>query len=53
MFREGDIMFINTKNINRTRSNMKLDHRNIRFYKVEKVLAPLIYKLELLILMRI
>ena len=46
-------MFINTKNINTTRPNMKLDHRNIGFYKVEEVLLLLIYKLKLLILMRI
>ena len=32
---------------------MKLDYLNIRPYKVKEVLVPLIYKLELLILMRI
>ena len=46
-------MFINAENINKTRSNIKLDHRNIGLYKVEKMLSPLVYKLELLILMRI
>ena len=30
-------MFINIKNINKVRSSIKLDHRNIRAYKVEYV----------------
>ena len=46
-------MFINIKNINRARSSIKLDHRNIRPYRVKKVLSPLVYNLELLILVRI
>ena len=46
-------MFINIKNINKTRPSVKLDYRNIKPYRVEKILSSLIYKLELLILMRI
>ena len=47
------MMFINIKNINKARPSMKLDHRNIRLYKVKEVLLSLIYKLELLVLVRI
>ena len=46
-------MFINTKNINKTRPSMKLNYRNIGPYRVKEVLSPLGYKLELLILVRI
>ena len=41
------MMFINVKNINKTRPSVKLDHRNIRPYRVKKVLSSLVYKLEL------
>ena len=47
------MVFINTKNINRARSSVKLDYRNIRPYKVKEMLSSLIYKLELPALMRI
>ena len=47
------MMFINIKNINKTRPSVKLNHRNIRLYKVKEILLSLIYKLELLILVRI
>ena len=47
------MVFINIKNINKTRPNMKLDHRNIRPYKVKEILLSLVYKLELLALVRI
>ena len=46
-------MFINAENINKARSNIKLNHRNIRPYRVEEVLSSLVYKLELPTLMRI
>ena len=51
--REGDMVFINVKNINRARSNVKLDHRNIGPYRVEEVLSSLVCKLELLVSVRI
>ena len=47
------MVFINIKNINKAGSSIKLDYRNIRLYKVKKMLLSLVYKLELLILMRI
>ena len=53
IFRKGDMVFINTKIINKTRSNVKLDYRNIGPYKVEEILSSLIYKLKLLVLIRI
>ena len=47
------MIFTNAKNINKTRPNIKLNHRNIGFYRVKEILASLIYKLKLLILVRI
>ena len=47
------MVFINAENINRARPNIKLDHRNIGFYKVKEVLLSLVYKLKLLALVRI
>ena len=47
------MMFINTKNINKARSSIKLNYRNIRLYKVKEILLSLVYKLELSALMRI
>ena len=46
-------MYINIKNINKARPSVKLDYRNIRPYRMEEVLSPLVYKLKLLILVRI
>ena len=46
-------MFINAENINKTRSSIKLDYRNIGSYRVKEMLLPLIYKLKLLVLVRI
>ncbi len=46
-FKEGDRVWLNTKNIVTRRPSRKLDHRRIGPYKIVKVVSPWAYKLEL------
>ena len=52
-FEAGNMVFLNAENINRARPSVKLDDRNIGPYRVERVLSPLVCKLELPAAMRI
>ncbi len=47
MFKEGDQVWLNTKNIVTHRPSYKLDHRRIGPYKIVKVVSPWAYKPEL------
>jgi hypothetical protein len=44
---EGNLVYLLRKNIKIKRSSMKLDHTKLGPYKIQKVLDPLTYELEL------
>ena len=46
--REEDLVYLLRKNIKTKRSNTKLDHTKLGPFKIQKVLGPLTYRLELL-----
>ena len=46
-YEERDMVFLNAENVTRARFSVKLDARNIGFYKIEKIKFSLICQLEL------
>jgi hypothetical protein len=44
---ERDLVYLLRKNIKTKRLNIKLDHTKLDLYKIQKVLGPLTYELEL------
>lgn len=46
-FSEGEIVYINIKNIKTQRLNKKLDHTKIELYQIKKILGPVTYELQI------
>jgi hypothetical protein len=46
-FQEGEMVYINTKNIKTQRPNKKLDHTRMGPYKIKKMLGPVSYEIQL------
>jgi two-component SAPR family response regulator len=44
---EGDLIYLLWKNIKMKRLSTKLDYIKLNLYKIQKVLSPLTYELEL------